>query len=307
MTDRPVNQFKEAKLPDLKKIDTRYGEVAYLDVGHGPAVVMLHAALHDHRDFAPVLDRLAADHRVLGVDWPAHGQSPPPRAPYVIGAPLFADVLVDFVEALDLPPAVFLGNSVGGFAAARLAITHPDRVAGLVLVNSGGFAPPNPLTRWYCRMLGVPAIARQVLPLSVRSYMKVRSVNDQEIADRTRARARTNEGAAVGAALWRSFGRADFDLRGRAGGISAPTLIVWGAKDTTLPLRVVGRATHRALPQADMEVLPAGHVPFSSLPDAFLEKVEPFIATAAHRSPVDGTPSQEPHTETRRPAAGLSR
>ncbi len=83
-----------------------------------------------------------------------------------MGAALFASVLEDFTKALALGPAAFIGNSVGGFAAARLAITHPERVARLVLVNSGGLIPMNLLTRAFCTLMGTPALTRVLMPPS---------------------------------------------------------------------------------------------------------------------------------------------
>src|ERR1700761_560221 len=162
-------------------VETRVGKVAYSDVGEGPAVVLLHATLHDRHDFDPIVERLQRDYRVIALDWPGHGDSPAPNQPPT--AALFADVLADVVAALDLPPAAIVGNSVGGFAAARLAITEPQRVSRLVLVNSGGFVT-NPAVRLYCRTLGTPAVMKRVLPRFVRSYMKATSDNDHAVQQR---------------------------------------------------------------------------------------------------------------------------
>lgn len=255
---------------------TRAGRVNYEERGTGRPIVLLHAALHDHRDFDPIAGPLAEGHRTIAVDWPAHGASAEPPAPLEPSGSLFADVLEDLVAALELPPAVLVGNSVGGFAAARLAITQPERVAGLVLVNSGGFTPQNPGTRAFCRALGRPGIARRAIPRLVPRYMKARSESDRAISERARARAKTEQGAAVVAALWRSFAAPEYDLRERAGEIAAPTLLLWGAKDSVLPLRA-GRATQRALPGSRLQALATGHVVFSSDPEGFLEHLMPFL------------------------------
>src|SRR5246127_350471 len=137
----------------VNTVRTRAGEVAYSDVGDGPGVVLLHATLHDRHDFDTIAPSLRRDHRVIAVDWPGHGDSPAPTPNYRPTAASFADVLSDVVAALDLPPAAFIGNSVGGFAAARLAITDPQRVSRLVLVNAGGFIS-GPVSNFYCRVLG---------------------------------------------------------------------------------------------------------------------------------------------------------
>lgn len=267
----------------MPAVETRTGPVSYSDGGAGPVVVALHAALHDGRDFDPVAAELRRYYRVIAVDWPGHGESPAPRPPFAASAALYADVLEDVVAALDLPPAVFIGNSVGGFCAARLAITEPNRVAGLVLVDTGGFLG-SPVTNAYCRLLGVPAVLRRVLPRFVRSYMQAASTDDHIVLQRVSRRAATPDGVALAAALWRSFADPAANLRSQAHRISAPTLIVWGAKDTAIPIRF-GRSAHTAIAGSRLEVLSTGHLPFSSQPDRFLRLVEPFLAEAFQSAP----------------------
>jgi pimeloyl-ACP methyl ester carboxylesterase len=263
----------------VNMVQTRVGDVAYSDSGEGLPVVLLHATLHDRHDYDAIASTLSRDQRVIAVDWPGHGDSPAPTPNYRPTAASFADVLADFVAALDLPPAAFIGNSVGGFAAARLAITEPQRVSRLVLVNSGGFIA-GPITNLYCRMLGMPAVMQRILPRFIRSYLKATSDNDHAIEQRVLARAHTREGVVLAASLWRSFAAPEYDLRPLAHRITAPCLVIWGSKDTAIPMRF-GHATAAAIPGSRLEVLPAGHVVFSSDPDGFLMIVAPFLAARA--------------------------
>jgi pimeloyl-ACP methyl ester carboxylesterase len=260
-------------------VQTRVGKVAYSDTGAGSVVVLLHATLHDRHDFDAIAPILARDHRVIAVDWPGHGESPAPTPNYRPTAASFADVLVDVVAALELPPAAFIGNSVGGFAAARLAITDPHRVSRLVLVNSGGFIS-SPVSNAYARLLGRTVVMKRVLPRFIPSYMKATSDTDHLIQQREMARAKTRDGVVLTAAMWRSFAAPEHNLRPRADRITAPCLVIWGAKDTAIPMRL-GRATAAAIPGARLEVLPTGHVPFSSDPEGFLEIAAPFLGAAS--------------------------
>jgi pimeloyl-ACP methyl ester carboxylesterase len=257
----------------MPTMHTRTGNVAYSDTGAGPPILLLHATLHDRHDFDPVVAALAHGHRVIAVDWPGHGESD--RIDGITG-PLLADVLEEVVDSLGLENVVLIGNSVGGSAAARLAITRPQAVAGLVLVNTGGFVPNNPFTKAFCRLMGTRAIARWVLPRFVPMYMKAHTPADKEIVGKAVARARTADGVATAASLWRSFASPEYDLRDRAHRIEVPTLVVWGARDPTLSLRI-GRATHQAIRGSQLAVLQTGHVVFSSDPEGFLEVVEPFL------------------------------
>lgn len=257
----------------MPTLSARTGQVAYSDTGHGRPVVLLHSTLHDRRDYDPIVEALARRNRVIAVDWPSHGESQ-----YVenITGPLLADVLDDVVDALNLNDVVLIGNSVGGSAAARLAITRPQRVKGLVLVNTGGFVPNTPLTKAFCRLMGTEPVTRPVMPRFIPAYMKPQTSSDDQIVARAVARARTDDGISTAASLWRSFGTPEYDLRDRAHRIAAPTLIVWGDRDPTLSLRI-GRATQRAIGGSALEVLHTGHVVFSSDPTGFLGVVQPFL------------------------------
>jgi pimeloyl-ACP methyl ester carboxylesterase len=242
--------------------------------------VLLHATLHDHNDFDPVAERLAARYRTIAVDWPGHGRSDPVGAGRVVDALVFAEVLSDLIDRLELPPAVLIGNSVGGFAATRLALDQPHRVAGLVLVNTGGFTRPTVVSRAASRLLGNPRVNRRLLPRLVPGYMKARNDHDRGIVGRVQARARTGEGARVAAGLWRSFGTRAYDLRADGSRLAPPTLLVWGTQDTILPLRA-GRQTHAAIPGAQVRTLDTGHVVFASDPAGFLDLAAPFIESAS--------------------------
>ena len=92
-------------------VPTRAGTLAYHVRGSGPTVVLLPAALHDHHDFDAVSADLARHHRVVAVDCPGCGDSPPAPDPHAVTAPVLADGLraagwvVDVVETYRTVPA----------------------------------------------------------------------------------------------------------------------------------------------------------------------------------------------------------
>ncbi|WP_018178292.1 alpha/beta fold hydrolase [Jongsikchunia kroppenstedtii] len=246
-------------------ISSRAGLVHVVERGAGPPVVLLHATLHDHHDFDPIATQLAAHFRVIAVDWPGHGLSDPAQP----SVTLLADVLEDVVDALGLSSAAYIGNSVGAFAAGRLAARRPDAVTHLVLVNPGGFVTVPWFVRVASRTVGIPAVARQLMPRMVPAYMRSRTDSDRQIEARAVARAKTPEGARVAASIWRGFAAADYDLSHSQ--ITAPALVVWGRQDP-----IVRR---EFLPQelGPVTELDTGHVAFSSDPDGFLAVALPFL------------------------------
>src|SRR5690348_6839829 len=117
--------------------DAPQATVAYDEIGAGPPIVMLSSGAHERHDFDEVRAILGDRFRTIALDWPGHGDSPAPRAP--MSAMAFADVAEALVERVAPDGAIVVGNSVGGFSAARLAVRRPELVRGLVLVDSGGF------------------------------------------------------------------------------------------------------------------------------------------------------------------------
>jgi pimeloyl-ACP methyl ester carboxylesterase len=266
----------------MPTIQTRAGRVAYNELGSGPTLLLLHATLHDRHDFDSIIEPLARRYRTIAIDWPGHGESDSVDSALEPSAPLFADVLEDVVDGLGVERAALIGNSVGGFAAARLAIARPESVAGLVLVNTGGFVPlSSPPARAFCRVIGSASFVRLCFPAFIRGYMKAETDSDRQIIARAIAAAKTPEGIRTETGLWRSFATPEHDLRGHAAELTAPTLIVWGRKDIAAPLRV-GRATHDTIRGSRLEILDTGHVVFSSDPGGFLAVAEPFLESVTH-------------------------
>src|SRR3954453_11484102 len=109
-------------------LETATGPIAYDEQGVGDPVVLLSSGAHDRHDWDGLRTLLPASFRSIAPDWPGHGESPLGETPAT--AMRFADVAEEMVERLAPKGAVLVGNSVGGFAAARLAIRRPELVRG---------------------------------------------------------------------------------------------------------------------------------------------------------------------------------
>ncbi len=102
-----------------------------------PVVVLLHGAGGSHLGWPTGLRRLP-DFAVMGVDLPGHGRSHPPGR-QTINA-YTADIAA-LLRKQNLNQAILIGHSMGGAIAQTVALTHPDMVAGLVLIGTGAKLP----------------------------------------------------------------------------------------------------------------------------------------------------------------------
>ncbi len=258
----------------MPMIQTSRGGIAYERRGTGPAAVLLHGNAHDRHDYDAV--GAARELTVFAVDWPGCGESPAPAEPRASTACGLAALLPEMVAGLGAAPAILIGNSVGGFSAARLSLTHPALVRALVLVDSGGFSAHNAVSRLFCRVKGTELVSRLVAERFPRFYLRRRTPTVEAMLARSRAHARNPTAIAIDAAIWRSFTTPEHDLRSQAAAIRVPTLLVWGRHDPVLPLRDA-EVARRALPGAGYVLLDTGHVPFAEDPDGFLAAVMPFL------------------------------
>lgn len=114
--------------------------LAVQELGSGkPVIVLVHSIGGDRSDWSAVAPKLAEHHRVLIVELPGHGQSPPPAgAPTVEGA---AVALRKTLDDLKVDHAILVGHSYGALVALRVAADKPKRAAAVVAVDAGTFTP----------------------------------------------------------------------------------------------------------------------------------------------------------------------
>lgn len=250
------------------------GVVNYQDTGSGLPLILLHANPGDSRDFEAVIPALAKQYRVLALDWPGYGGSWIP-APDQIDARFLTRVLREFMTALALPPAVLIGNSVGGHTAARLAIESPALVRGLVLVSPGGFTPPSWWVEAFCKLQS------SRFSLSPRRFASLYTGKRNATINAMLARARGLQAEpariAVNRAMWQLFSRPEYSLLTAARQIKAPTLLVFGKTDPVVSAKRDGRLAASVIPESTLVVLDAGHAPFAEAPALFLDTLTPFL------------------------------
>jgi esterase len=98
----------------------------------GPPAVILHGLLGSARNWTGIAKELAHTHRVFALDLRNHGRSPWAKT---MSFDEMAGDVAAFIDAHGLSPARLLGHSLGGKVAMRLALTRPDPVERLVVVD----------------------------------------------------------------------------------------------------------------------------------------------------------------------------
>ncbi|MEV0354619.1 3-oxoadipate enol-lactonase [Nocardia sp. NPDC050697] len=229
--------------------------------GTGTPLVFLGSIASDRTMWQPQLDELGGP--ALAVDLRGHGGSPSPAGPYTV-AELAGDVLA-LLDRRGIGAAHLIGLSLGGAVAQWIAAHHPGRVTALTLFcTAARFGTPE---MWaeraeLVRRDGTASLAESAL---TRWFTPGFTAAHPAIAARCTAMiAGTDDEAYAGccAALGEWDGRADLAR------ITAPTLVVAGARDPGTPPAVVAEVA-AGIPGAEFVVLDdAGHLPTLQHPRA---------------------------------------
>lgn len=236
-----------------------------LDGPDGAPVVVLGPSLGTSMDlWLPQLPALTRAWRVLRYDLPGHGGAPPPAGPFGVGD--LADGIVRLLDDLGVARAAYAGVSLGGAVGTMLALRHPDRVASLVLCcTSPRFGDPGPWRERAAlvRREGVGPVADGA---AGRWFTPAFTGADPYVA---MLRATDPEGyAACCDAL------AEFDVTGRLGEISAPTLVIAGERDGPTPPRGHADRLAGGIPGARLTVVEdAAHLANVERPEPVTEAI----------------------------------
>lgn len=286
-TDPAEMRAKYATAPSqfIKLADGR--EIHLRDEGppNAPVIVLLHGSNADLLTWQAWTDRLRDDYRVIRFDQRGHGLTgPAPDDEYAISA--FVDDVNDVADALGLQTFTLAGNSMGGAIAMAYAITNPDRLDALVLVDAGGA----PISRkgsgnMAFNLAAKPVIGdimSQLLPRSLVKKSLSQSVSNQsvvteEAVDRYWEMARY---PGTRAATRKRFAqpRKPFPIADvRA--MQVPTLVMWGEEDALIPYEAAGWYMDN-LPNATLANYPGiGHIPMEETPDRSVSDLKTWLGT----------------------------
>jgi pimeloyl-ACP methyl ester carboxylesterase len=123
----------------MPQITLPQGTIHYRDAGDGPTLVFIHGALVDGTLWDPVVERLAGRARCIVPDLPLGSHRTPLNPDADLTPTGLAQLIADFLAALELEDVTLVGNDTGGGLCQFIAVRHPERVGGLVLTNCDAF------------------------------------------------------------------------------------------------------------------------------------------------------------------------
>jgi pimeloyl-ACP methyl ester carboxylesterase len=232
--------------PDSKFLSLGTARVHYRDRGDParPTLLLIHGFGVSLETWEPWVRRLQSRYRIVSIDLPGHGLTQVQESDVTMHSNV--EFVATFMRAMNLSSAVIAGNSFGGAVAWNLALTHPEQIAGLVLVDASGWEWMAQQNRGgvVLKLMDSPLLRnvdktflfRQILTLAyadkalatdalVERYVELsRAPGHREILDRT---------------FVRTASGADSNLQAtpeKLAGIKTPTLILWGERDELIPV-----------------------------------------------------------------------
>ena len=285
---RKRKQAKRAsRIQDLE-IELHGNMLSYRRGGEGPPMVLLHGIASNNRTWDPVIEQLAETHTVIAPDLIGHGRSAKPMGDYSVGG--YASIVRDLLLALEIERFTLVGHSLGGGIAMQLLHMAPELVGRIVLVDSGGLGRGLGMALRAASLPGAPLFLRTVASPPIQSTGRVAA----RVLRGAGLRLPTDvvEGFAGIASLHDSGARQAFlntvhastSLGGQR--VSAvdklylldgcPALIIWGEKDTIIPVEHAYEA-QELVPEMTLAIVAgAGHFPHIDAPEHFIALIHDF-------------------------------
>src|SRR4051812_43002924 len=235
-------------LGETRSVELAAGPIRYRERGTGRPILSLHGIVANGDIWRNVVPRLAAEHRCIAPDWPlgSHELGLPDRVD--LSLPGIADIVGQFIKALDLDGVTLVANDTGGAVAQWVAIRHPQRIARLVLTPCDAFENFLPAALRHLQLFGRRPAGLWLLGQALRfgviqrlpiafGLLTIRPIEQQAMVSYTRP-LRTNRAVRRDfAALVRAIShRYTLEAAQRLPTFDKPALVVWSLNDRLFPL-----------------------------------------------------------------------
>ncbi len=250
-------------------IDLNGINVHYVVTGSGAPVILMHGWGCSSETVASIAATAAATHKVFNLDLPGFGRSDEPGQ--VWGVDDYARLVMDFADTVGIDNPVLVGHSFGG----RIAIVYASsgrKVDSVVLVDAAGVKPRRPF-RYYARVYWFKTMKRIVRLLMPRKKADA-------IIERMRNRRGSADYNSASPMMKSILSKVvNEDLCHLMPSIVAPTLLIWGERDTATPI-ADARKMERLIPDAGLVSFEgAGHYSFLDNPGGFRAVLASFLGS----------------------------
>ena len=251
--------------------------LAWVELGDpkGRPVVLIHGYTDNGRDWAPLIPALDRGLRLIVIDLRGHGQSGKPECCYTRQDMAYDIKLL--LDVLGIRQADIIGHSLGSIVAQTFAGFWPERTRRLVLISStAGRAPGD--VGGFDFVTPILALKDPIDPNSpfMRAWWSSPTPVDEAFMTKQR-----EDSATIPAAVWKAVifqGLMGMELRSTLPMIKAPTLMIWGGKDSIIT-EADRSGLIAGLPEATVKLYPdLGHNPFWEEPARVADDIEAFLA-----------------------------
>lgn len=239
-----------------------------------PWLTFGHALTADMSMWAPQVEALERDYRILRYDMRGHGLSDAPAGDY-----RFADLARDVValwDALGIERSHFCGLSMGGMTGLGLALDHAGRLNKAVICDCRADAPPDIIKTWRERIeaVRVKGLAAVVDGNLQRWFTTPFRAQNPALLDRIRT---TILGTSIDGYLGCAHALITIDYLPRVADIKAPVLFIVGEADGPQPAAM--RVMHERVRGSRLTIIDdAAHLPNLERPEAFNRALKAFLA-----------------------------
>ena len=271
---------------ELRTAQTRDGTIFYAVAGEGPPLLLIHGFGGEIWVWEKQVSALSQRYRLYIPDLLGYGYSDRPKVDYT--PTLFIDSIRQLMDHLGVHRASLIGNSMGGGIAWAFALSHPERVDKLVLIDS---IPPdllpevrNPSFRWFLAIRNLPLLPSLAVSLHTRGMLRTtlkEMVHDDRLITDAVVERQYQIGRIGGTGrVMTSTARQVAEVKRHEGALAAlakPTLIIWGEQDEVFAVSV-GKQLHSLIKTSELLVVKdSGHMPMWERPDETNRAILEFL------------------------------
>lgn len=286
----PLAPSPTERIP-IKTVLVHDQRIAYLDVGTGPPVILIHGFGGSMWQWEHQQQALSQHFRTLTLDLPGSGLSDKPDIDYLPNQML--EFCLGFMDVLQIPRATLVGNSMGAGLAIGMALSHPARVDKLVLIGGLPSQVMAKLTSrsfrqaletrapWWLVSVGHWLFGGMVTDSVLKEIIHDHTLLTPAVVERSSQNRRRPGVIKPIMAMRNALPSWETDFAPHLASITHQTMIIWGESDRVFPIAVGEELHYRIRTSTFVRIPNAGHMPQWERP----ELVNRSLITYIHTSP----------------------